>query len=271
MAHAYLALPMKGQHFQVGYQFWRLNPVSKGYYQCPDMTLEYSDGKSSFCSDRTFTRDSLHLVAFDKSSGKVADQAAYMSMLSSQSGLFEVTMMDFVSNEIYRYYQKASLFFCGKGKLSMPNWEYIDEEKTDFGHVCKRASAYYLGRRWNVLYTEEIPVSVGPWLLWGTPGLILYAADECEEFVFEFRYFGLCGHEEKRFAILSEYYETTHCYRRFSGSMKECEQMYNKVQSNPELFDQLTGSISGISGNGSSHKASARYIPLIPSDYWKDK
>ena len=39
----------------------------------------------------------------------------------------------------------------------------------------------FSGREWNVWFTEEIPVSLGPWKLNGLPGIILQA--ECSGYI----------------------------------------------------------------------------------------
>ncbi len=40
-----------------------------------------------------------------------------------------------------------------------------------------RATTHYGGRDWTVWFTLEIPFSVGPWKLWGLPGLVLRAEE----------------------------------------------------------------------------------------------
>lgn len=45
------------------------------------------------------------------------------------------------------------------------------------GLVCKRAIGEFRGRTYEVWFSEEIPVSCGPWKLWGLPGLIVEVQD----------------------------------------------------------------------------------------------
>lgn len=58
------------------------------------------------------------------------------------------------------------------------NWELIDTVKIYDGHKCKKAVADFRGRKWIAWYTEEIPVTYGPWKMAGLPGLILQAATD---------------------------------------------------------------------------------------------
>ncbi|RQE01044.1 GLPGLI family protein, partial [Prevotella intermedia] len=43
------------------------------------------------------------------------------------------------------------------------------------GMECKKATTNFRGRYWEVWYTEDIPISQGPWKLCGLPGMILKA------------------------------------------------------------------------------------------------
>ena len=47
---------------------------------------------------------------------------------------------------------------------------------------CNLATTKFRGREWKVWFTEEIPVSLGPWKLGGLPGLIL-KADADDDFI----------------------------------------------------------------------------------------
>lgn len=56
-------------------------------------------------------------------------------------------------------------------------WELKDGNKKILGYSCKKAIGTFRGRTYKVWYTEEIPVSYGPWKLFGLPGVILKAED----------------------------------------------------------------------------------------------
>lgn len=62
-------------------------------------------------------------------------------------------------------------------------WNIWQETLELHGYTCKKATATFYGRNWSVLYTEDIPIPYGPWLLRGLPGLILEAeADSIHKF-----------------------------------------------------------------------------------------
>lgn len=60
-------------------------------------------------------------------------------------------------------------------------WEVTDGTKVILGVSCQSARANYRGREWVAWFAADIPIPMGPWLLYGLPGLILEAYDETGE------------------------------------------------------------------------------------------
>ena len=74
---------------------------------------------------------------------------------------------------------------------------YYTEDKTDFGwevdftqtkeiggYTCHSAKGSYAGRDYQAWFTPEIPISDGPWLFCGLPGLILEVSSLDKEFLY---------------------------------------------------------------------------------------
>lgn len=74
---------------------------------------------------------------------------------------------------------------------------YYTEDKTDFGwevdftqtkeiggYTCHSAKGSYAGRDYQAWFTPEIPISDGPWLFCGLPGLILEVSSLDKEFFY---------------------------------------------------------------------------------------
>lgn len=59
-----------------------------------------------------------------------------------------------------------------------PSWNMQEGSDSVCGYMCQKANGKFRGKKWNVLYAEDIPTAAGPWKLHGLPGLITYAADE---------------------------------------------------------------------------------------------
>lgn len=64
-------------------------------------------------------------------------------------------------------------------------WQLCEGEATVCEYKCKIAKGTVFGRTWTVYYTKEIPLSYGPWILGGLPGLVLKAFDSDNLFIFE--------------------------------------------------------------------------------------
>jgi GLPGLI family protein len=61
-----------------------------------------------------------------------------------------------------------------------PKFKWVITKDTKFinKYLCKKATTEFRGRKYEVWYTEKIPVSIGPWKFNGLPGLILVAEDK---------------------------------------------------------------------------------------------
>lgn len=57
------------------------------------------------------------------------------------------------------------------------DWRICQESMVICGYICHKATGSFRGRSYEVWYTEDIPVSAGPWKLRGLPGTILLASD----------------------------------------------------------------------------------------------
>jgi GLPGLI family protein len=56
-------------------------------------------------------------------------------------------------------------------------WKLINKKKDINGYVCHEATGKFRGREYTVWYSDEVPLSLGPWKLGGLPGLIFEAKD----------------------------------------------------------------------------------------------
>lgn len=58
------------------------------------------------------------------------------------------------------------------------DWTLKNETEKVLDYDCLKAACSFRGNKWNVMYSEDVPVSAGPWKLGGLPGLIMKAVDE---------------------------------------------------------------------------------------------
>jgi GLPGLI family protein len=68
--------------------------------------------------------------------------------------------------------------------LGKPNWQLQEGTDTVEGYECQKAILNFRGRNYTAWFTLEIPISDGPWKLFGLPGLILKVEDADQLFSF---------------------------------------------------------------------------------------
>ncbi len=86
--------------------------------------------------------------------------------------------------QISRYYTPGDEFVILTEENKTITWKTGNELKKIGNFICRNATTSFKGRKWNVWFTEEIPVPAGPWKLFGLPGLIVEAEDETGTFYF---------------------------------------------------------------------------------------
>ncbi len=64
------------------------------------------------------------------------------------------------------------------------DWQLENDTLSVCGYLCRKARTSFRGRNWTAYYTDEIPVSDGPWKFSGLPGLILKVEDTDKEHIF---------------------------------------------------------------------------------------
>ena len=235
------------------------------------MRLDYSDGQSVFYDQFSFERDSLRLLAFDEN-GNTKNQAEYQKIQSlPRPRLSDVTFVDFKKGEITQCYRQATVSIRSVYEMNTPAWKLVDETRTIKGYNCKKATAKYLGRTWIVWYTEDIPLPIGPWMLWGAPGLIVAAEDSENLFSFQLVWTDKLDRRDRLAFIDScsprKPYQKG-ATKHFVLPMKETEQMNLRLMTDLSYLSELTGARVG---NADRLANRMQYIPLIPRDYWKGK
>ena len=151
------------------------------------MILKVGERTSMFYSYTKYVTDSLLREQAARSGG--------MIMRQERGGMGGSSNQGQVNYQIYKNYPEGkvtTLDRIGPSQFRVeetnecPEWEIIsDTTTTILSYLCYRATCSFKGRDYVVWFTPDFPRSEGPWKLCGLPGLILYAEDSRQHFVFE--------------------------------------------------------------------------------------
>ncbi len=137
-------------------------------------------------------------------------------------------------NQIFAYYQY-------KENLEKPVWEPLSAKKEIQGYMCQKAVTNFKGRKWTAWYTNDIPISDGPWKLCGLPGLILDAVDS--DSLYHFYCVGIKELKHKtQIKILKEKYVMCTNKELYKISKEAIENPIGYLKSQPGILSvSLTG------------------------------
>lgn len=112
------------------------------------------------------------LNAYDKLGLKLSKQS--YKVLKNFSSRGKLTYTD-IAIKSFKYVED----------MERPSWKMLEGDTVVCEYPCQKAQTLFRGRTWTVWFTPEIPISEGPWKLYGLPGLILQAADATGSFTFQ--------------------------------------------------------------------------------------
>ena len=171
------------------------------------------DGLSKFSSYKNLTVDSILM----RSSQEQIVDAAVEGKLSN--GEFMTIYKNYPSGKLTHTEKICQDWFRYEEDMPSFDWELTDSVTNVLGYECKGARCRFRGREWTAFYTEDIPLSEGPWKLHGLPGLIMKASDDKGHYTFEC--IGIKSKADRPITIYkvpfnnvkrSEYYDTRHRY-----------------------------------------------------------
>lgn len=144
-----------------------------------NMLLLIDGGNSVFKSQNKNVIDSIDLIPFG-----TGDLNGMLKLMNSNRANFrftitkdstsEVRYMDYIDINVYEYTEPKNSF----------KWEISGDSATLNGYHCQKATTIYGGRRWTAWFTNEIPISEGPYKFGGLPGLIIKTNDDSNYYTF---------------------------------------------------------------------------------------
>jgi GLPGLI family protein len=150
-----------------------------------DMYLLIGKEYSQFAHYSQYTKDSL----LNKYKNEDSNSAALKTMpfiMQNRSSFF--TSYNIIKNHKTKYTNLYETILPGKYQVinkNQFNWKLISNSDTIISNYnCKKANIHFAGRHYYAWFTTEIPISDGPYVFSGLPGLIVKIEDSKKEHIF---------------------------------------------------------------------------------------
>lgn len=158
-----------------------------------DFILLGADNNSFFGTTSGYLNDSL-VADFEKRHGLTPELEEQMSDQEADrmDRIYDKESADW-QPRISVYIKVMKDFTSRQAKVNLPlltappnhmvvsvnhDWKILSDTATILGLVCQAAETYYGGRRYIAWFTPEIPLSDGPYVFAGLPGLIVKVSDD---------------------------------------------------------------------------------------------
>lgn len=133
-------------------------------------------------SDKMLANDDPALFIISNERIKALGTPEYAKKYPLSTGRHDIIYRNLEEGKFTTYSTVFGSHYLITENITIPDWTmYEDSTITVLGMECKKATTNFRGRYWEVWYTEDIPISQGPWKLCGLPGMILKA--NCPKFM----------------------------------------------------------------------------------------
>lgn len=164
-------------YLSVGYYHRTYDPILKTA-KCPDEILLIGNHNSWYGSYGSFQLDSLVRAKPDMSREEFGE--LYRSL-----DMFPECLLKNYKDDTYKFCGHIfSNYYSYQEPIPTIDWTLHNETDTILDHRCLKATCDFRGRKWTAWYAD-IPISEGPWMFSGLPGLILKLTDSQSEHLIE--------------------------------------------------------------------------------------
>ncbi len=170
-------------HYTYEYQ---QDSISQSNTKVSDMVLLIGNKYSQFSHNSTPIKDSL-LLAYKNEEPSTAAMKILPHLMGNAPTFFTsykvIKSIDKKQCTLYEKVVKTNLKVDFKTDF---NWQLVPNSKKEIlGLQCICATTTYAGRKYTAWYASEIPISEGPYVFNGLPGLIIKLQDSQLQHTFE--------------------------------------------------------------------------------------
>ncbi|RKS53409.1 GLPGLI family protein [Gillisia mitskevichiae] len=140
-----------------------------------ELLLLIGDSQSKFISKARIIRDSImrETIKNQTSSGSIN----LMGLDLPKTNIAETVYKNREQNQIITTEKKGKDDYLYTEELKQLDWRILPETKVVAGYKVQKAKTYFAGRNYIAWFTEELPISEGPYKFSGLPGLIIQIQD----------------------------------------------------------------------------------------------
>lgn len=149
--------------------------------QTEEMFLLTNNNVSIFQSKNGYIRDSL----LSKIENEPTQKMTMLDISKFPKTQFHFKILKDNSKDSIIVYDKIYTDNFRYDELKKYNWKISSDTLTINGLICQKATTKYAGRIYEAWFSDEIPISDGPYKFNGLPGLIVKIYDLNKHYVFE--------------------------------------------------------------------------------------
>lgn len=146
-----------------------------------DFLLFIGDSESKFISKNKYIRDSLKNSMLENFSGSIN----IASKNAPKTEFTGIIFKDFSTNKMQVFDRIGRDKFFYLESIEPNSWEIKNEKKEINNFKVQKAVTNYGGRKFIAWFTEEIPISQGPYKFDGLPGLIIQLNDSEKHYSYQ--------------------------------------------------------------------------------------
>lgn len=166
---------LQSQKYRVTYSMKYKEDSTKSDLSSKEMLLDIDGASSRFYSYKLFKSDST-IIANEKSGRETKGRSLdYELMVIKKRS----------DNQISKFYKGLIDIYEMKEVAPNLQWKVSNTLKVIGDHQCQKASLNYKGRTWEAWFAVDIPISDGPYVFSGLPGLIISMSDASGSYRFD--------------------------------------------------------------------------------------
>ncbi|HAY3561999.1 TPA: GLPGLI family protein [Elizabethkingia meningoseptica] len=163
-----------GQSIRFVYKYSHLTDSLKPDSKTEEVTyLDVSPKGSFYYKYEEYKRDST-LQNFRKKNSFLSQKTHYRTFIEKQYANPVTDMYTVLTDTYYKIREERAI-----------KWNVLEEKTVYEGYHVQKASTVFAGRKWIAWFSNEIPISDGPYKFCGLPGLILKISDDKGQHIME--------------------------------------------------------------------------------------